>query len=151
MSEVLHALVYFCDTICASHCIVHLVFGVFFGFILGHAQPAYAFWSASGIGFVKEVIDYFKHHAESASFNYLTDAKYGIVDGFGDWAFWAIGGAVVYFLLRRSHRAAQKSVLSQNLGDVVKNLSKQEAALATLVVAPALQRIPVSSEKNLSA
>jgi hypothetical protein len=129
----LNTLVYFCDHVCAEHCLVHLVCGVFFGLLLGHTEPMMAFWSATGVGFVKETIDYFKHHFESATFNYWSDPKYGIVDGSGDLLFWMIGGIVVYLLLTRSHRTMRKTLRTGSASTMHDNLANHGTLVPVLV------------------
>ena len=108
----LDALVYFVDYICTQHAVVHLVFGVFFGILLGHAWPSLGFWSASVIGFFKEAVDYFKHAQQILDFNYFTDNHYGLLDAYGDWFFWMLGGYMAYRLLRRCQGVAVKRSLT---------------------------------------
>lgn len=101
--SILDALIFFCDRVCTSSYVVHTAFGVFFGFLIGFARPRRAFYAASLVGISKETIDFFKHSAESASFHYLTDSKYGLYDGVEDLLFWMIGGYIAYRLLQRGH------------------------------------------------
>ena len=103
----LDQLVYFCDEICSSQYARHIAVGVLVGLLFGFARPVLSFWAAAILGTGKETIDYFKHTAESSSFNYFTDPKYGIHDGMMDLLFWMIGGYLAYRLLKKSHALLQ--------------------------------------------
>lgn len=106
--DLLDHLVYFVDHVGKSHAIVHFVSGVFFGFFFGMIRPSIAFWAATGLGFGKETIDYLKHTYESASFQFLSDGKYGLHDGLQDLLLWMVGGYVAYLIWRRSHSMIKK-------------------------------------------
>ena len=106
--SILGTLVYFCDVVCRTPYAQHMAVGVFVGLLFGFARPAFSFWAATFLGTGKETVDYFKHIHESHTFNYLTDAKYGIMDGVQDLAFWIIGGYLAYRLLRKGHELVIK-------------------------------------------
>lgn len=150
----LDALVYFCDRVCTSPYASHMAAGVFFGFLIGFAHPKRAFWAAFGIGFSKEVIDYFKHTTESAQFNFLTDPKYGLYDGYEDLLFWMIGGYIAYRLLEFGHKRVLEQhkkqldrslILAQNPAD--QQVSDRDSEIS----APSIVETVISAESALAS
>lgn len=145
----LQASVYFCDSICSTNSIAHLACGVFFAVLIGHVNPSLGFWGATSAGFIKETIDYFKHTTASASFNYLTDAHYGVIDGAADLLFWMIGGFIVFALLRRGHKRLQDRIVNESMRIFLANPANRDTRPVMATVRPERKEVQVFEQGNI--
>ncbi len=68
--------------------------------------------------------------------------KYGVLDGFGDWFFWMLGGFVAYKLLKRVHDMAHSNAHAQHAQNLQKIIEAQAAALLN-TTEPELVSIPI--------